>query len=472
MMDKRISEKTIAYIFVFLAAIYQASLIYLYDGTGDDGDSISHYFYGHLALKYKYNWINHWGKPVFTFLSTPFALLGFKGIQIFNSICAILAGFYAYKVAFKLNIPSSAFAIPIFVLMPEVMVTSFSGLTEVLFAFLLILSVYWILLDRLLLAFIMISFLPFCRPDGNLVILLCGLFALTRPKWWRYIPLLFVGHLALTSVGVIFFGESWTWLASKNPNTNNELVRVCGEWSSYLVFLLEIEGLPSYILMWVGIIVISYRLYRRKFKIGCEELIYILAIAIIGMHTVLFKYSLLRSIGLKRYVITCLPIIAILILRGIEGLTLLGQKIKISRFILPIVSFFVILIYVFSDAKYSAKVPEIYQLNSTQKLSIEVSQFVNKTYPSQRLIYHSYQYLNILFDVDPYDWEYHRTLTPEKIAKGLPVGSLIIWDDWYGSNNGLMPLGSLIKKPNLKLIKEFDKNDGKRDRKFVVFEVV
>jgi len=54
------------------------------EGILESGDAISHYQLSRYSWKYPLHLLDHWGKPLFTLLSSPFAQLGFNGYLAFG----------------------------------------------------------------------------------------------------------------------------------------------------------------------------------------------------------------------------------------------------------------------------------------------------------------------------------------------------------------------------------------------------
>lgn len=458
--------------FCVAALLYQLTIIYLFQGTADDGDSITHYLYARWSFKYHQIWIDHFGKPIFTFFASPFAQFGFKGIQVFNSIMSIGAAYLTHLVADKLLIRNSAFVVLIFLLMPEVMKASISGWTELLFSFLLMGSIYLFLTKKYLLAYLIISFLPFSRPDGNAIIFFLFFYSLFDSNLRKYIPILSVGHILLTLCGVLFFDENWSWVFSDNPNAFlNYENKLNGCWDTYLNSLLPIMGLPAFILMFFGIVFVLLRIWKNKNYFSSEYMIYAIGVGLFLMHTIIFKLGILRGIGLHRYLIPILPIISIIILRGIMCIQALLFRIKLSLNISFAMCIISIGIYNFSYAKYGARFPNHYCLNDVQKLSRVVFSFVKKKYPSAQPIYTSYPYLTMLWDKDPYDLRYHRDLSLDNLLCHIPESSIIIWDSWYAPREGKVGLDMLFNNPKLRFIRRWDMGMNNSPN-FVVFEKI
>ncbi len=129
----------------------------LTDTLGEGGDSTTHYLYAKLAWSNEAYFFNHWAKPFFTVISSPFAQLGMKGMMFFNVCCTILAAWVAGLTAKQFAV-THWFYTPILVLaMPLILPVTLSGLTEPLSAFMLILSIYYYKKDKVVLALIIAS---------------------------------------------------------------------------------------------------------------------------------------------------------------------------------------------------------------------------------------------------------------------------------------------------------------------------
>ena len=111
--------------------IYFLSILFIAintDGTCDSGDSITHYLYARYAFENPENFFNHWAKPFFVLLTSPFAQVGFVGIKIFNCIAAAFTLLCVYKIADETE-PRLAWIAPLLLAFtPGYFVHIFSGL--------------------------------------------------------------------------------------------------------------------------------------------------------------------------------------------------------------------------------------------------------------------------------------------------------------------------------------------------------
>ncbi|MEA3478152.1 MAG: hypothetical protein U9R60_08235, partial [Bacteroidota bacterium] len=122
------------FILLLIYAIVATLTIYFFDGTGDSGDSIYHYLFAKFAPLHPQLFFDHWAKPVYVLLVSPFAQFGFIGVKIFNAIVSLLTIFFTFKIVKKLNIKNAIVGAIILIFSPLYFVLTFSGLTEPLFA--------------------------------------------------------------------------------------------------------------------------------------------------------------------------------------------------------------------------------------------------------------------------------------------------------------------------------------------------
>ena len=150
-------------------------------GTYESGDSIQHYLISRYSFKHPELFFNHWGKPFFVLLSSSFAQFGFLGINIFNILCATLTGLISYKIAKHLQL-DKPWLTPVFALFaPIYYVTLITGLTEPLFGLVLMAGIYLVLKQNFTASALLISFLPFARTEGFVLLPLFALAYLIYP---------------------------------------------------------------------------------------------------------------------------------------------------------------------------------------------------------------------------------------------------------------------------------------------------
>ena len=151
-------------IFIF----YCWHALYL-DGSYGGGDGIRHY------LVSKWSWLHpdlllyHWGKPFFTLVTSVFSQFGLIGIKLFNAAIGAISSFLCYKISRRLGSSHPLATLVLASFSPVYVLCINSGLTEPMFAFMLIWVTYLFLEEKYLLSTVLLSFLPFVRSEGNLM---------------------------------------------------------------------------------------------------------------------------------------------------------------------------------------------------------------------------------------------------------------------------------------------------------------
>ena len=92
---------------LLLSLLYLGSSIFillLFTGTGNEADSINHYLFAKYAPEHPNLFFNHWAKPLFTLIASPFAQFGFVGVKIFNVLCGLASSIFIYKICIHLKL--------------------------------------------------------------------------------------------------------------------------------------------------------------------------------------------------------------------------------------------------------------------------------------------------------------------------------------------------------------------------------
>lgn len=85
------------YFFILVYTIIAAFTLYYFNGTGDSGDSIHHYLFAKYAPIHPSLFFNHWAKPLYVLIFSPFAQFGFIGVKILNTFISLTIIFLHIK---------------------------------------------------------------------------------------------------------------------------------------------------------------------------------------------------------------------------------------------------------------------------------------------------------------------------------------------------------------------------------------
>ena len=201
---------------VFLLAVVVYGLNFLFaEGFNGGADSFTHYQISRYSWNYPDLLLDQWGKPVFTILFSPLAQLGFQAVIIGNMALIFVGAWMAFLIAKKLEFKRSHW-IPFMVLFtPIVAGNAISGLTEMICALFLIGFILLALNEKFIWGSILLSFMPFARSEGFVIIAVVILFFVLT-KRMKYLPYLLVGSVVFNFIGWAITGKP-LWIFQSNP---------------------------------------------------------------------------------------------------------------------------------------------------------------------------------------------------------------------------------------------------------------
>lgn len=441
--------------------------IFHFDGTGDSGDSIYHYLYAKYAFQQPELFFDHWAKPFYVLIFSPFAQLGFIAVKILNLIIVSFTLFFTYKL---FNLEFKKFqALPILILIfaPLYFVLTFSGLTEPLFALMLILTFYFYRLDKTTLAFLILSMLPFVRSEGLLFLAFFGLYEVVF-KNWKNIGYLFAGTILYSIVGY-FVHHDIAWVFTKIPYASTGSVYGSGDFFHFFEQLLYVVGIPIYIFIWLGVIFMIVDLIKKRINFEQFYLLVLGAGMFIVAHSLFWYLGIFNSMGLKRVLIGILPLLAIIGGFGLMKLTILLKSFNLNfgRIFLTI-SIFAIVLFPFSGNKAALDFEDL-KMSKDQELALEVKQFLDENNIQFNKLYAAHPNLCKVLDVNCFSNEEFEFLGPNS-ALYLKENDILIWESWFSIVEQGVDLNHFMENESLKVIFEVEAINRKgREVKYVVF---
>jgi Gpi18-like mannosyltransferase len=401
-------------------------------GTYDAGDSVMHYQFAHYAFQHPGNLLVHWAKPFYTLLAAPFASVGFWGIKLFQCLLALGTGWFTYQSARQLGF-KSAWLAPILVLAaPEFFLSQLSGLTEPLFAFVLILGVFALLKDKTIFASILLSMLPFVRTEGFLVLPAFALFLIWQREW-KALPFLALGTAVYAVLGGIFMGD-FLWIWNNNPYAGETIIYGLGQWLHFPEKYLYIVGIPIYILTLLGFAVLPIRMIFNRMSKPLAEILLIFGPFCIyfGSHVYFWVSGTGHSMGLLRVMIAILPLGALIAHTGMMQLLAWIPR-SVSKIRTAILGLATIYVLVFPAMPNHASIrPKELRLSMDQNLLQETATFLQKKGMLTRKIYSEHPSAAFFFGIDPFDPEKFSSLNRLKDEQPA-AGCLIVVDTWFAS---------------------------------------
>ncbi len=457
----KITDKHIR-IGITIYAIAMLSVAFIAQGTGDEGDSILHYLYARTAWYYPIHFFDHWAKPVYVLIAFPFAHFGFVGVKMMNVLfnCASIWFTYKTAVALKFNL---AWVPPLLLAStPMFNHLSLSGLTEPMSACFLILGLYLLIKEKWIAGVILLSFLPFVRSEGLLMLSVVFLYLIILSKY-KYLPLLLTGHVFYGITGYIFYKDVF-WVFNKMTYATWSSAYGSGEWLHFVKSLPEIEGTALTVVFVIGMLyglILLIRYFRKQTEsIEMPELFLVygsLALYFFA-HTAFWALGIFNSGGILRVMITVMPLMALVNYRGIEyAFAFLNNEGIKKRLMLVVIT--LLFLYPFTDHLFAYRWNRDFVPKADQYAQKELAQWMQQSYPD----YHNHTFYFeavYLCEVLKIDWFYEQKrqrLLDAFIRNNFKSGDFIIWDDWFAVVEGHISLESLEKDQRLEKLKTFQR---------------
>ncbi len=466
------ADKTIALVLILVLAFPVAYFSLFVPFETDTGDSVMHYYFARYAFQDPLLLLDHWGKPFFTLLASPFAQFGFGGMKLFNGIAGLLSGWIAYRIASKLELRYPWMAILFVLFAPAYFVKLFSGYTEPLFGLILVISIYLVLIQRPLLSATLLSFLPFVRSEGLILVMVFSLYFLIR-KNYKAILLLPAGHVIYSFIGM-FSGKSFLWVFTDIPYS---VVSPYGKgnFTHYSTQLLLTLGVPLFLLCIGGIltilmdIIIKWSRLVHRNNLEVHLLLFGSFLAYFLFHTLSWGLGLFGSMGLSRVLTAMVPLLAVISLIGFNFLIswkstgLFPLKMLV---IIPLTGYVLIFPFLHNPASINWK-KELHR-SPEMTLMHRIASDINKQ-QGGKFLYYSNPYLSYALNINPFDQSKHATFSLWHAEGKLHPASLLIWDNWSSVDEEQTDSTSLYRNPELRLVRRYETDEESQKKIFLVF---
>lgn len=452
--------KSFTSVILWITFILSIFIIFTTQNYFGGGDTFQHYSLAHWGWKYPYLLFDHWGKPVFTILASPFAQMGFKGMQFFNLVLGFGTALVLWKLGKVVGLKNN-FLTPLFVLsIPIYVPLIFSALTEVSFSFFISLSILLFFKKRYILSAVMLSTIPLIRTESVVVLPLFMLAFLLKRKY-LHILLFTTAFWIISFFGMPYYDNDFWWLFTHMPYSGSARdIYGSGTWYHFFYNTIDsypITGKIAGLLFTIGLILLLVRWIKNdKFKNTTTfNLLLLVAgsyIVFFAAHSFVWWQGMGNSLGLQRVIGSVTPLAAFM---GMIGLDFILNRISgINNNYKAILGYVIVATIFYTGIKdYRHKFRPSYPqqvMNGVADYIIENDLLTNK-------IYFFSQYVVFKLGIDPYDNEKCVKYLQNKHfpSMGLPDGSLIIWDAHFGANEGRINLESLENDSALYELKTF-----------------
>ncbi len=447
-MDKTF-DKHIHFIVFVVIILVQAFLLIFNTSTYGGADNISHFQIAKYSFKYPELFLDHWGKPVFTSLLAPFTLFGFKVAKGFNLIIGVLTLLIVSKLANHIYRGSSIFTIILIAFSPVYFSLMNSCLTEVLFSFVLVSAVYFFYANKPILAAVILSFIPFVRTEGIVILPVFALAFLLKRSYWAIVFLL-VGTFFYTIIGYFVFSDI-LWLIHKMPYSTGESIYGSGNLFHFIKKSNYIFGIPFLVVLVPGLVIWGFQNFK-KFSFRNENFILFIVIAgswltYFAAHSYVWWKGTGGSLGLIRVMGGIIPLAALTSVRTIK---FVFKKLRNKYVSYAVLSAIIILqvVWLFVKNDFPLKA------DPTEQLIKKSADYIHYSEEGKKVFYFNPLLIHFL-DIDPYDvskcnWGIADKNQP---SNSMEWGDIMVWDAHFGSNEGGVKLDVLEADPNLKKVK-------------------
>lgn len=436
------------YILSVILVLFFLALALLSPTSYGGADDFVHYRFAKYSFKYPHLLLDHWAKPVFTLLASPFAQLGYWGVKLFNILVGAFTGFILWKTAKIIELKRREYLIVFLFFTPVYTTMVLSGMTEILFGFVLTLAVYLSLGKKFIWSAIVISFLPLVRTEG-IVIWPVFLVAFAICRSWKALPFLLTGSIVYSSIGGLYF-KDFLWLIHNMPYTGTYDIYGHGELLHFAKSNKIIFGIPLTLLFFVGIISLLFKFLKNKVSVTLE-LILILAplLTFYAAHSYVW-WKGINSLGLIRVMAGVAPLFVLISLRGFN---ILIDGISIRELKTVVAAAFSLLIITTPFKVYEIPL----ELSPNNALVKSAAEWYNTSIYKERKFYVWDSYFYFFLGTNPYDTNKMADGIPNRAQPELDVkpGEIVIWDAHFSAVDGRFPLEGIIDNPYYKLIRIF-----------------
>lgn len=437
------------YVLLALYAVCATATILFFDGTGDEGDSVHHYLFARYAPVHPALFMDHWAKPLYVLLASPFAQAGFVGVKIFNGLAMMGAMWFTYLTARALDLKNAAASALMIMFAPLCYVLTFSGLTEPLFALFIALGLYCAATERYWAAGLVVSFLPFVRSEGLVILGVFSLYFLLKKKW-KLLPMLMLGHVVYSVAGY-FAHHDLGWVFKKIPYATLGSVYGSGELSHFVVELFYVVGTPIYVLFCLGLIKVVRDVFQEKTHRDERLLILTGFGAFFVFHSLAWYWGLFNSMGLNRVLVGVMPLIALIALQGWNGVAGLASKNIRLDLAIRVALLGLVVVFPFTPSPSALHWERDLNLTAGQHVALRSAAFVRDSLGPDHRIVSGHPYVSEAYNVDHFDPTQRINLTPEYLKNASP-GDVVVWDYWMGFRENRVTKESLDAQPNLKKV--------------------
>lgn len=453
------SEKYIVFTLLALSLICWIIISLLSEGNPMDADAYQHYMYSRYSFQHPELLLHHWAKPVYTLLSAPFSQFGFQGAKFFSILTGILTAWFTWRVAALAKLNYRPLVIFFVIFTPYYALLMISSMTETLFSFFLILSIFFYLKNHTISAAMVVSFIPFVRSEGWAIIF-AFLVVMLLNKKWKALPFLLTGLLIYSTIGAWYLGDFF-WVFTQSPyNPSGVEYYGKGELSFYFVNSDIIFGHLLQFLILVGTLffILKYIkgiIHKNNAVPYSTELLLLIPGIFFGfifMQSYMWYKGLMGVYGSYRFIVCIVPLGALLALYAVNTIPPALLKRKWMQFGLMSLLGAAAIVITFK------RNPFPYGLSPSQQVKKEVADYIKQNQLDAHKIWYADVAYFYFLDQNPYDNSKIELMGSGRAAHEFSTlpGDYLIWDQQFSPNELSLPIERLLQSSQFRMVKEFD----------------
>jgi hypothetical protein len=470
---------------VGLCAVLFLVYALLSKGTYTD-DDITHFLFARFAWKHPELFLDFWGRPVFTVIHAPAALLGFSAARIVSVCLAAGTCLVAGLLARSYGVRRAWMAAVLTAVQPEFLRQSFSTLTELPFALLFVLALYCLQRQQWGKAALLAGLFPLARIETFPMVMLVGAVLVFR-RQFRWIPLLAFPVLVQNGLNALIAGDASVLLfplnrlAGTGPGGGN--IYPSGSYLYYWIRTASAYGHVLLVFAAIGFFTM------RQFVLQAS--------VITAVATLSLCYSLLPSSGIGggiRHLAVVAPAVGILAAGGIEYLCtstatwkqrilpslvslVFGIGFLIRRSVLGMIGSLAVLgtlgfsLWVSKTRRIletgcvlgaaAAGILAVKPFSQTleDRLAMEAARWVDTSSFRGRPVLVSHVWFVYASRLDPFDPVRCPPMNPEAVRTTAP-GNLVVWDSHYSRRlRHQVPYEMLQDNPEFRLLMKWEEGE-------------
>ena len=421
-------------------------------GILEAGDGINHHLIARYSWVHPHLFLDHWGKPLYTLFSSPFAQLGHWGGAVFNAVCFVCTCWAADGMLRRFGTATRFLFPPTLIFVPVYSLQVFEGMTEVFFALLAVVALRAAMDQRPLLFAVLVSFLPFARPE-YIAVWPFGLLWLLWQRQWRVLPWLLTGHVIYAVVGSLVLGDA-LWAFHRDPYVGAKDIYGSGPLAHFVVQLPEILGMPLLVAALISFPAFVWCFVRvrseRSQLLTMSLLALVPALAVLAIHTLLWWTGSKGSLGLTRVLATAVPLLALFVVWTL-ALTIHSMVPRYSTRV--IIAALLVLVYPAWALRTLAGVHSIPVMANEQQVFLTAAgKRMAELAKDAPQIHYLHPFLGFAAGIDPYQERVRNHFPDSAMIQATEEGTLFVWDAHFGPNEGGVPLDRLLRDDRLRLL--------------------